>query len=83
MAKPSIPLLPECTPTGEVIAPAQFSCCFPEDLFNENSIQFYDLAGHAKYKEHFANESYQEAIVYLFRRARILSWQAASTARAG
>jgi len=40
----------------------------PEDLFNENSIQFYDLAGHAKYKEHFANESYQEAFVYLFRR---------------
>jgi putative heme degradation protein len=39
-----------------------------EDLFNENSIQFYDLAGHAKYKEHFANESYQEALVYLFRR---------------
>ena len=34
----------------------------------ENSIQFYDLAGQAKYKEHFANESYQEAFVYLFRR---------------
>ncbi len=39
-----------------------------EDLLRENSPQFYDLAGPAKYKEHFANEHYQEAFVYLFRR---------------
>jgi len=39
-----------------------------EDLFKENSVQFYDLGDHAKYKEHFANESYQEASVWLFSR---------------
>jgi hypothetical protein len=61
--KPSIPLLPECISSGEVSL-----LLVLEDLLNENSIQLYDLAGHAKYKEHFANESYQEAFVYLFRR---------------
>jgi len=39
-----------------------------EDLFRENSPQFYDLDNYAKYKEHFANESYLEAFVWLFRR---------------
>ena len=39
-----------------------------EDLFKENSVQFYDLGDYAKYKEHFANESYQEASVWLFSR---------------
>lgn len=39
-----------------------------EDLFKENSIRFYDLGGHAKLTEHFANERYPEALVYLFRR---------------
>jgi hypothetical protein len=39
-----------------------------EDLFKEHSVQFYDLGDHAKYKEHFANESYQEASVWLFSR---------------
>jgi Acetyltransferase (GNAT) domain/PilZ domain len=39
-----------------------------EDLFQENSVQFYDLGDYAKYKEHFANESYQEASVWLFSR---------------
>jgi hypothetical protein len=39
-----------------------------EDLFKDASIQFYDLGDYAEYKEHFANESYQEAFVWLFRR---------------
>jgi hypothetical protein len=39
-----------------------------EDLFRENSPQFYDLDDHLTYKEHFANESYPEAFVWLFRR---------------
>ena len=39
-----------------------------EDLFRENSPQFYDMAGNAKFTEHFANEGYPEAFVYLFRR---------------
>jgi hypothetical protein len=39
-----------------------------EDLFRENSPQFYDLDDYVKYKEHFANESYPEASVWLFRR---------------
>ena len=39
-----------------------------EDLFNDTSIQFYDLVGHAKLTEHFANARYSEALVYLFRR---------------
>lgn len=39
-----------------------------EDLFRENSPQFYDLAGHAKFGEYFGNESYPEAFVWLFRR---------------
>jgi hypothetical protein len=39
-----------------------------EDLFKENSVRFYDLGHHAKYKQHFANESYPEAFVWLFSR---------------
>ena len=39
-----------------------------EDLFKEGSTQFYDLGHYAKYKEHFANESYPEASVWLFSR---------------
>jgi hypothetical protein len=39
-----------------------------EDLFRESSLQFYDLDGYLKFKEHFANESYPEASVWLFRR---------------
>jgi hypothetical protein len=39
-----------------------------EDLFRESSPQFYDLDGYVKFKEHFANESYPEASVWLFRR---------------
>jgi Acetyltransferase (GNAT) domain/PilZ domain len=39
-----------------------------EDLFRENSPQFYDLDSYARYKGHFANESYLEANVWLFRR---------------
>jgi hypothetical protein len=39
-----------------------------EDLFRENSPQVYDLDDYVKYKEHFANESYLEASVWLFRR---------------
>jgi hypothetical protein len=41
-----------------------------EDLFRENSPQFYDLAGHAKFGEYFGNKSYPEAFVWLFRRRR-------------
>jgi hypothetical protein len=39
-----------------------------EDLFRENSPEFYDLGDYQRYKEHFANESYPEASVWLFRR---------------
>jgi GNAT acetyltransferase-like protein/PilZ domain-containing protein len=39
-----------------------------EDLFRENSPQFWDLDDYVRYKEHFANESYLEASVWLFRR---------------
>jgi hypothetical protein len=39
-----------------------------EDLFKETTVQFYDLGDHAKYKEHFANESYKEASLWLFSR---------------
>jgi hypothetical protein len=39
-----------------------------EDLFRESSPEFYDLDGYVKFKEHFANESYPEASVWLFRR---------------
>ena len=39
-----------------------------EDLFRENSPRFYDLDDYVRYKEHFANESYLEAAVWLFRR---------------
>jgi hypothetical protein len=39
-----------------------------EDLFRENSPQFYDLDCYQRHKEHFANESYLEAYVWLFRR---------------
>jgi hypothetical protein len=39
-----------------------------EDLFKENSPQFYDLDEYVKYKEHFANESHLHASAWLFRR---------------
>lgn len=39
-----------------------------EDLFKDNSVQFYDLGEYAKYKQHFANESQPEAFVWLFSR---------------
>jgi hypothetical protein len=39
-----------------------------EDLFKENSPDFYDLGTSAKYKEYFATDSYLEASVWLFRR---------------
>ena len=39
-----------------------------EDLFTENSPRYYDLDNYVKYKNHFANESYPEAFVWLFRR---------------
>ncbi|HEY1470883.1 MAG TPA: GNAT family N-acetyltransferase [Candidatus Acidoferrum sp.] len=39
-----------------------------EDLFKDNLIQFYDLGEYAKYKQHFANESYPEAFLWLFSR---------------
>lgn len=39
-----------------------------EDLFRENSPDFYDLGTSAKYKEYFATDSYLEASVWLFRR---------------
>lgn len=39
-----------------------------EDLFKENSVEFYDLGDYGKYKEHFANQSYPEASVWLFSR---------------
>jgi hypothetical protein len=39
-----------------------------EDLFRENTPQFYDLDDYASYKEHFANECNLEAFVLLLRR---------------
>jgi hypothetical protein len=39
-----------------------------EDLFKDNSTKFYDLGDYAKFTEHFANEHYPEAFVWLFRR---------------
>ncbi|HXM97453.1 MAG TPA: GNAT family N-acetyltransferase [Candidatus Dormibacteraeota bacterium] len=39
-----------------------------EDLFREDSPQYYDLDDYVRYKEQFANESYLEAVVWLFRR---------------
>jgi hypothetical protein len=39
-----------------------------EDLFKENSPQLYDFGSYAKWQEVFANESYSEASVWLFRR---------------
>lgn len=39
-----------------------------EDLFKENSPQVYDFGGHVKWQEFFANESYPESSVWLFRR---------------
>jgi hypothetical protein len=39
-----------------------------EDLFKEKPVQFYDLGDYAKYKQHFTDESYQEAFVWLFSR---------------
>jgi hypothetical protein len=39
-----------------------------EDLFGENSPDFYDLGTSAKYKEYLATDSYLEASVWLFRR---------------
>jgi ribosomal protein S18 acetylase RimI-like enzyme len=39
-----------------------------EDLFKENSPQFYDFGSHANWQKSFANESYPEASIWLFRR---------------
>jgi GNAT acetyltransferase-like protein len=39
-----------------------------EDLFKENSPDFYDLGTSAKHKEYLATDSYLEASVWLFRR---------------
>jgi len=39
-----------------------------EDLFKEHSPQFYDFGSYGKWQEPFANESYPEASVWLFRR---------------
>ena len=39
-----------------------------EDLFEEDSLQFYDFGSHVKWQEYFANESFPEASVWLFRR---------------
>lgn len=39
-----------------------------EDLFKENSPEFYDLGTPMKFHEYFATESYPEARVWLFRR---------------
>jgi hypothetical protein len=39
-----------------------------KDLFAENPPECYDLGSYAEHKEHFANESYPEAAVWLFRR---------------
>jgi hypothetical protein len=39
-----------------------------EDLFKEKSPRFYDFGSHVKWQQYFANESYPEASVWLFRR---------------
>lgn len=39
-----------------------------QDLFEQNSPQFYDLGTSAKHKEYLATDSYLEADVWLFRR---------------
>jgi hypothetical protein len=39
-----------------------------KDLFVENSPECYDLGTYSQHKEHFANEGYPEASVWLFRR---------------
>jgi Acetyltransferase (GNAT) domain len=39
-----------------------------KDLFAENSPAWYDLGSYSQHKEHFANQSYPEASVWLFRR---------------
>lgn len=39
-----------------------------EDLFKENSPQFYDFGSYAKWQEYFATESYPEASAWLFSR---------------
>lgn len=39
-----------------------------KDLFAKNPPECYDLGSYAEHKEHFANESYPEAAVWLFRR---------------
>jgi GNAT acetyltransferase-like protein len=39
-----------------------------KDLFAENSPECYNLGSYSQHKEHFANESYPEASVWLFRR---------------
>ena len=39
-----------------------------EDLFNENSPQFYDFGNYAKWQEYFATEHYPEASAWLFSR---------------
>jgi hypothetical protein len=39
-----------------------------EDLFNNKPPEVYDFATFAEYKKYFSNESYPEAIVWLFRR---------------
>jgi hypothetical protein len=52
-----------------------------EDLFRENSPEFYDLGTSTKHKEYLATESYLEASVWLFRR-RAYPWIASSIHRA-
>lgn len=39
-----------------------------EDLYKENKPELYDFGTYAEYKQYFANESYPEAVVWLFRR---------------
>ena len=39
-----------------------------EDLFKENSPEFYDLGTASRYKEYLATDSYLDATVWLFRR---------------
>jgi hypothetical protein len=39
-----------------------------QDLFKENTPQFYDFGNYAKWQEYFATESYPEASAWLFSR---------------
>lgn len=39
-----------------------------EDLYKTNTPELYDFGTSAEYKKHFSTESYQEAVVWLFRR---------------